>query len=103
MWVLKIGGSLQNAGNLPDFLTMLAEHAAGRVVIVPGGGVFADHVRELQAETNLDDVTAHGMALRAMEQFGTMLIAYASELQPARSLDEVAQLSAAKNAARMTL
>ena len=94
MWVIKIGGSLQHAGNLSGFLAMLVERTAGRAVIVPGGGIFADQVREHQAETNLDDVTAHRMALRAMEQFGTLLTScYDSDLQPARTLDEVTRLS----------
>ena len=94
MWVIKIGGSLQHAGDLPDFLTMLVEHAAGQAVIVPGGGDFADQVRHLQAEMDLDDITAHRMALRAMEEYGTFLTSCEPRLQPARSFNEISLLLA---------
>jgi hypothetical protein len=94
MWVIKIGGSLQHAGNLPEFLAMLVEHAAGQAVIVPGGGDFADQVRQLQAEMNLDDMTAHHMALRAMEKYGAFLTSCDPGLQPARSFNEISQLLA---------
>jgi len=96
MWVIKIGGSLQHAVDLPEFLSGLVEHAAGRAVIVPGGGEFADQVRQLQTEMNLDDVTAHRMALRAMEQYGTLLLSYNSNLVPARTPEEVIRLSAGR-------
>src|SRR3972149_2570085 len=69
MWVVKLGGSLINTCDLPSTLKTLADHGAGNVVIVPGGGVFADQVRYLQKELQIDDTTAHRMALRAMEQF----------------------------------
>jgi len=93
MWVIKIGGSLQHAGDLSGFLAGLVEHAAGSAVIVPGGGDFADQVRRLQKETDLDDVTAHHMALRAMENYGTFLSSYDSNLLPATSPGEARKLS----------
>lgn len=96
IWVIKIGGSLQNADSLPGFLANLVEHAAGRAVIVPGGGDFADQVRTQQSAMNFDDTTAHHKALRAMEQFGTMLMSYAPDLQPARTLNEITWLCARK-------
>ena len=96
MWVIKIGGSLQHAGNLPDFLALLVEYAAGQAVIVPGGGDYADQVRQLQAEKGLDDITAHRMALRAMEAYGAFLISCESRLQPARSFNEIIQLLAGR-------
>ena len=94
MWVIKIGGSLQHTGNLPDFLTMLVEHGAGQAIVVPGGGDFADQVLQLQSEMDLDDMTAHRMALRAMEQYGEYLISCAPGLQPARTFNAVRQLLA---------
>jgi aspartokinase-like uncharacterized kinase len=44
-------------------------------VIVPGGGPFADAVREAQAHWRFDDRAAHVMALLAMAQYGVMLAA----------------------------
>lgn len=96
MWVLKIGGSLQHAGDLSDFLSTLAAHAAGQAVIVPGGGNFADQVRRLQAEMDLDDVTAHRMALRAMEEYGAFLTCCEPHLQPARTFNDIRRLLAGR-------
>ena len=50
MWVVKLGGSLAYASELPRWLSALAEGAGGRAIIVPGGGPFADQVRHAQSE-----------------------------------------------------
>lgn len=89
MWVLKLGGSLLETGELPETLKQLSEHGAGQVVIVPGGGVFADQVRLLDKELKLDDLTAHRLALRAMEEFGELLITMNSCLHAAESLEAI--------------
>jgi 5-(aminomethyl)-3-furanmethanol phosphate kinase len=44
-----------------------------KVVIVPGGGEFADSVRSLQKALEFDDHIAHKMALLAMCQYGYLL------------------------------
>ena len=49
MWVVKIGGSLSHDPALREWLTQLWEVGGGRVVIVPGGGDFADTVRQYSA------------------------------------------------------
>ncbi len=64
---------------------MLTEHGAGRVVIVPGGGIFANQVRRAQTRWQFDDATAHKMSLRAMEQFALLLQGMEPRLIPARS------------------
>lgn len=66
---------------LRDWLAMLAEAGAGRVVIVPGGGRFADAVREAQAQWRFDDLAAHNMALLAMAQTAHLLCALHPALQ----------------------
>jgi aspartokinase-like uncharacterized kinase len=43
------------------------------VVIVPGGGAFADQVRLAQQHWQFDDNTAHHMALLAMQQMALMI------------------------------
>jgi len=65
--VIKLGGSLLNTKALPACLDAV-ERFSGQVLIVPGGGVFADQVRVAQLEWGFDDVTAHRMALLAMQQ-----------------------------------
>ena len=72
-WVIKLGGSLSADPLLKAWLDMLAEHGRGKVVIVPGGGAYADEVRTAQRRWNFDDAVAHRMALLAMEQYGLQL------------------------------
>jgi 5-(aminomethyl)-3-furanmethanol phosphate kinase len=67
--VVKLGGSYAFSLQLPAWLEALAA-CAGRVVIVPGGGPFADAVRAAQPKMGFSDAVAHRMGLMAMEQFG---------------------------------
>ncbi|HML15280.1 MAG TPA: hypothetical protein VK456_18390 [Xanthobacteraceae bacterium] len=83
--VVKLGGSHASSPDLAAWLDALAR-AAGRVVIVPGGGPFADAVRAAQPAMGFDDQSAHRMALLAMEQFGCALVG----LRPALRLAETA-------------
>jgi aspartokinase-like uncharacterized kinase len=90
MWVVKLGGSLFNSDNLRNWLAVLANVQS--LVIVPGGGPFADQVRRAQRQWRFDEATAHLMALLAMEQFGAMLCGLQQGLVPGtnRSLIESA-------------
>ena len=70
--VVKLGGSLAGSAGLREWLRMLG--ACGqKIVIVPGGGPFADIVRTLQPLMGYDDAAAHDMALLAMAQYGHAL------------------------------
>ena len=89
MWVIKIGGSLEAAAALPALLALLADYAPSGLVIVPGGGRFAERIRQQQRETGLDDVTAHRRALLAMEQYGALLCELEPRLYPVARLDEM--------------
>jgi hypothetical protein len=65
--VVKIGGSLMD--HLDPILHSL--HRSGRpVLIVPGGGRFADLVRD----TSVTGDAAHWMAIAAMEQMGWFIV-----------------------------
>jgi aspartokinase-like uncharacterized kinase len=73
MIVIKLGGSLEAAGTLADCLAAVERKFAGRaVVIVPGGGLFADRIRTAQQHWRFDDLTAHRMALLAMQQMALL-------------------------------
>ncbi len=69
--VIKLGGSLLSAGVLPRCLDRIA-HYPGKVLIVPGGGVFADQVRHAQKDWGFDDIAAHRMAILAMQQMALL-------------------------------
>jgi 5-(aminomethyl)-3-furanmethanol phosphate kinase len=70
--VVKLGGSLAGSRHLADWVGALAS-CGGRSVVVPGGGPFADAVRQAQAKIGFSDSAAHHLALLAMEQFGWAL------------------------------
>ncbi|MDR5838186.1 aspartate kinase [Caballeronia sp. LZ034LL] len=80
MWVVKIGGSLSHDPALREWLTRLWEVGGGRVVIVPGGGDFADAVRQYQSEWQFDDLAAHNMCLLAMAQYAILMQGVVPEL-----------------------
>lgn len=70
--VIKLGGSHAFAPHLKSWLDAIAR-CAGRIVVVPGGGPFADAVRDAQPRMGFGDDAAHRMALLAMEQYGCAL------------------------------
>ena len=82
MWVVKIGGSLASAEALPRWLDTLSCYGGGEVVIVPGGGPFAELARRLQRYWRIDDSTVHVMALMGMEQYGLMMAGLRPDLVP---------------------
>lgn len=84
LWVLKLGGSLALSSELRHWLRMSAR-LDGQVVIVPGGGPYADAIRLTQQACHFDDAAAHAMALVAMEQFGRQICAMEPALVPAAS------------------
>ena len=73
MIVVKLGGSLSRSDALINCLNSVAQRYQGRaVVIVPGGGAFADQVRLAQQRWRFDDRTAHRMAILAMQQMAML-------------------------------
>lgn len=71
--VVKIGGSLSAA---PDrrrrLLNAIADGTQGACIVVPGGGGFAEAVREDQIRDGFDDATAHRLALDAMGRMAAL-------------------------------
>lgn len=68
--VVKVGGGIGD-----DALPGVCAALGGRrsLLVVPGGGRFADAVREADRRFGLQDETAHRMAILGMEQFGWLL------------------------------
>ncbi len=88
MWVVKLGGSLNFTSNLKQWLKNLCEYGKGKVVIVPGGGRFADQVREHQRYWAFDDAVAHRMAILAMHQTGLLF----SGIEPSFKLGRTGEI-----------
>jgi aspartokinase-like uncharacterized kinase len=75
--VIKIGGSLlADVVRLDDTLDALRTlGSARRVLVVPGGGPFADAVRDADRRLHIADSAAHWMAVLAMDQVAHLLVA----------------------------
>jgi aspartokinase-like uncharacterized kinase len=75
--VVKVGGGLLRDEGLEGLRRACIELGAlaadRRVLVVPGGGPFADVVRAIDERVGLGDEVAHGLALRAMDQLGAVL------------------------------
>lgn len=74
--LVKVGGSLlgepEHLDNALDLIVSSARDS--RIVIVPGGGPFADAVREADRTIGLPDDAAHWMAVLAMDQYAHLLV-----------------------------
>jgi 5-(aminomethyl)-3-furanmethanol phosphate kinase len=71
--VIKVGGGLGD-GALPALCATLGELGERHpVLVVPGGAVFADAVRDADRRFGLSAAAAHRMAILGMEQFGWLL------------------------------
>src|SRR3954464_6414194 len=82
--VIKLGGSHAFAPHLADWVKAITSYR-GRIVVVPGGGPFADAVRAAQSKMGFDERAAHRMALLAMEQYGCGLASLDPRLVMAES------------------
>jgi len=80
--VLKVGGSLGRSGletrPYGQGLAVLCQEIGRlgtrhRLLVVAGGGEFADLVRNHYRRYHLGEMTAHRMALLAMDQYGCLL------------------------------
>lgn len=83
--VLKLGGSLAESNRLRRLLALVGR-ARRPVVIVPGGGAFADAVRETQAALGFSDAIAHNMAILAMQQMADAMIDLEPRFKAAETL-----------------
>ena len=73
--VIKIGGGLLGMPGALEAVcaTVGAMSRREAVVVIPGGGPFADVVRKLDRDTGLSADTAHRMAILAMDQYAHVL------------------------------
>lgn len=91
--VIKVGGSLGQSRGLGKLLDSIARwKGATNVLVIPGGGVFADLVRAEYRRLRLTESAAHRMAILAMDQYGLELCDLASQAAPASSLNQVREV-----------
>lgn len=93
MKVIKIGGSLLEADYLKPCLAHIAALSEA-VLVVIGGGAFAEQVRTAQKHWQFNDVTAHHMAILAMQQTALLTNALQPNWALVQSLNDLQQWSA---------
>ncbi len=86
--VAKLGGSLADSPHRKAWLVAFAA-ARDPLILVPGGGPFAQEVRLAQAIEGFDDVEAHRRALLAMARFGGILAGHSDRFVLAASRSEI--------------
>lgn len=94
--VLKVGGSLAETGRLAGVLSIIAG-ARRPVIVVPGGGQFAGKVRDLQNVMQLDDRSAHKLAMLGMHQMAEIYFAKEPRFAPADSAEGISRVLASGN------
>ncbi|HEY6523336.1 MAG TPA: hypothetical protein VIY10_06160 [Solirubrobacteraceae bacterium] len=84
--VVKIGGGLLRDEGLDGLGRACADvielSRCHPVLVVPGGGPFADAVRAVDAQVVLSDQVAHALALGAMDQLGVLLAPLLPAVEP---------------------
>jgi aspartokinase-like uncharacterized kinase len=96
--VIKVGGSLaEKPAALKTLGSKLSEIAEKHsIAVVPGGGKFADVVREFDQQYALSADAAHMMAILGMDQFGLLLSQVIPKSCTTYSLSDAKRFSAVK-------
>jgi aspartokinase-like uncharacterized kinase len=70
--IIKLGGSLSKSSALSACLNSIVASKLSKLIIVPGGGDFADKVRDAQRVWRFNELIAHSMAILAMQQMALL-------------------------------
>ena len=74
MWIIKIGGSWIDKAELNELIISLSKYSKfENIILVVGGGCFADAVRLVYASKQMSEKTGHFIALKATEMFAHIL------------------------------
>ncbi|HEU4642292.1 MAG TPA: hypothetical protein VFS44_07530 [Gemmatimonadaceae bacterium] len=91
--VVKVGGALLARPGALESALRAIESAVARgeqVVVVPGGGPFADAVRAVDASIGLDRDAAHWMAVLAMSEYAYLIASRTARARLVETPDEIA-------------
>lgn len=88
--VVKLGGSTAGSIEMQQWIDLLAD-ASLPLVLVPGGGAFADHIRAMQKPLGYSDEAAHDMAILAMDQFGLVVAERSERFRPSMTIRDMEQ------------
>jgi 5-(aminomethyl)-3-furanmethanol phosphate kinase len=93
--VVKVGGSLApDPKTLRGLCSKLVEYSKDyKIVIVPGGGRFADVVRDYDKSFTLSQTTSHKMAILGMDQYALMLSDIMPKSRLVNTIPEIEEFS----------
>lgn len=88
--IIKFGGSLiEKSRGIIRFLGDYAEEKSLTIILIPGGGPFAEAVKNISEDMSISENTAHWMAVLAMHQYGLFLASREIEIPSVESVDEI--------------
>jgi aspartokinase-like uncharacterized kinase len=90
--IIKLGGSLYESGLLAAALQRIAASSRA-IILVPGGGPFADAVRAAQQRYGFSDALAHRLAILAMQQMACVIADMQPECVTADTPDDLMRLA----------
>jgi aspartokinase-like uncharacterized kinase len=95
--VVKVGGGLLGKAGALDLVTeaLTAFSPGRRLLIVPGGGPFADAVRTMFRRVKIGEDAAHWMAVLGMDQYAHAL---AARIPTAVLIEQESEIAAARAA-----
>jgi len=92
--VFKVGGKLIRGNRLRKLCLHLEKIGCRhRILLVPGGGPFADTVRAQDTSYDLSDGAGHWMAILAMDQYGHLLADLIPRSKLVRTIDEAKKIA----------
>jgi 5-(aminomethyl)-3-furanmethanol phosphate kinase len=98
--VVKVGGGLLGKAGAFDLVieALVAFRPGRRLVVIPGGGPFADAVRQMFRRVKIGEDAAHWMAVLGMDQYAHAVAARAPDAQ---LVEQPAEIAAALDAGRL--
>jgi hypothetical protein len=89
-FIVKVGGSLSKSKlTLRKLFEELAAISRNhKLLVVPGGGLFADVVRRIYRKFNISEDAAHWMAILAMDQMGFFFSDFHPNIRVVDGLEE---------------
>jgi aspartokinase-like uncharacterized kinase len=100
--VVKVGGGLLGKAGTFELVieALTAFRRARRLVVLPGGGPFADAVRQMFTRIKIGEDAAHWMAVLGMDQYAHALVA---RIPDAALVDAEAGITAALQSGRLPI
>jgi aspartokinase-like uncharacterized kinase len=92
--IIKLGGSLTYSNAIKDCLAIIEQTKLINIVIVPGGGEFANQVRYAQQVWQFNESIAHEMAILAMQQMALLFHGLYPNFQLIKSIRDFSNLMA---------